>query len=194
MLSTEKMRTLGQLFSWKLSFLRKLKKIKSVPLFRRNYCFGQIKMVGPAKTKTVCFIASAVIVWSLFEFGEAIVFWIDHKIKPTEILRNLEISPDRYRLCVGFLALFSSASCFVCLDPIYIPLCILSWMLDCWSPYGECSIIPSFFIKIMICIYLTTEIYGIFVVEICKPIQEKEEAEEKKESENIWPKSKQRMG
>ena len=46
----------------------------------------------------------------------------------------------------------------------------------------------------MICIYLTTEIYGIFVVEICKPIQEKEEAEEKKESENIWPKSKQRMG
>ena len=141
-------------------------------------------MEGPVKTKTVCFIASAVIVWGLFEFGEAIVFWFDHKIKPTEILRNLEISPDRYRLCVGFLCLFSSAT-------KSITLCILSWMLDCWSPYGECSLIPSFFIKIMICIYLTIEIYGIFVVEIYKPIQEKEEAEEKKESENIWPKSKQ---
>ena len=150
-------------------------------------------MAGPAKTKTVCFIASAIIVWGLFEFGEAIVFWFDHKIKPTEILRNLEISPDRYRLCVGFLALFSSALLLTTESVTKnLPLCILSWMLDFWSPYGECSLIPSFFVKILICIYLTIEIYGIFVVEICKPIQEKEEAEEKKESENIWPKSKER--
>ena len=138
-------------------------------------------MTGSAKTKTVCFIASVVIVWGLFDFGEAIVFWFDDKIKPTEILRNLEISSDRYRLCVGFLALFSSALLLISESVAKnLPLCILSWMLDYWSPYGECSLIPSFFVKIMICVYLTIEIYGVFVAEICEPIQEKEEAEEKK--------------
>ena len=138
-------------------------------------------METPVKTKTVCFIASAVIVLGLFEFGEAIVFWFDHKIKPTEILRNLEIPPDRYRLCVGSLCLISSAM-------KNIKLCLLLWMLDCWSPFGECSIIPSSGIKMMICIYLTFQIYEIFVKEMNKPIQERKETDDTKESENIWSK------
>jgi hypothetical protein len=46
-------------------------------------------MAGPVKT--VCFIASAIIVWGLFVIGEAIVAWLDYKINGTEIPWNMEL-------------------------------------------------------------------------------------------------------
>jgi hypothetical protein len=82
-------------------------------------------MAGPVKTKTktVCFIATAVIAWGLFEVGDAA--WFNYKVNATEILRNFEISPNRYSLCVSFLAFTSVAT-------KNIKLGMISWMLDYW--------------------------------------------------------------
>ena len=58
-------------------------------------------MAGPVKT--VCFIASLVIAWNLFEVGEAIVAWFDYKISGTEIPWNLKINPNRANHMISIL-------------------------------------------------------------------------------------------
>ena len=131
-------------------------------------------MAGLVKTKIVCFIASAVIAWGLFEVGDAIVAWSDYKVCPyrCEILVwNLKISPNRYFILCYFVAGVSFAT-------IDTKLAVLSWMLVYLDPFG-CPFWLSLAIKIVICNFFTLYIYKTCVEEIYKHIKEKSEESDK---------------
>ena len=113
------------------------------------------KMAGLVKTKTVCFIASAVIVWSLFEFGEAIAAWSDYKTR-CEILYCLFpkiIYPIRY---IVAKTMYWIARC-TANERHRTKLFILSMMLVYLDPSG-CPFWLSLSIKIWICIYFALNI------------------------------------
>ena len=135
-------------------------------------------MAGLVKSKTVCFIASAVIAWGLFEVGDAIVAWLDYKFNDTEIYTkkfqvwNLKISASfiYFSFCY-FVAFVSFAT-------KNTKLAVLSWMLVYLDPFG-CPFWLSLAIKIVICNFFTLYIYKTCVEEIYKHIKEKSEESDK---------------
>ena len=159
-------------------------------------------MSGPVKT--VCFIASLVIAWNLFEVGEAIVAWFDYKISGTEIPWNLKINPNRANhiisiLVHGFFLLGISKKTTKFMIPwaLFFAIFIVAGLIPtgifgfrlminlCFLPnHYE---IDSYQYQ-WICMYLTIFIYGKWVEEILKPIIEKEEAKKNEEFAKYWAK------
>ena len=151
-------------------------------------------MAGPVKT--VCFIASVVIAWGLFEVGKAIVAWFDYKIKGTEISGNLELTDqDKIEHMISILihglllhGIHKKTSrfmfpwmflyyIFILVGLIPIVMLGIRLIINCfYADQFEISRVDYKWTSI----YSTVYIYKTWVEEVYKSIKKREEAIEKK--------------
>ena len=152
-------------------------------------------MAGPVKT--VCFIASVVIAWGLFEVGEAIVAWFYFKIRGIEIPGNLELADqDKIEHMISILihglllhGIRKKTSkfmfpwmflyyIFILVGLIPIAMLGIRLFINCFfADHFEISRVDYKWISI----YSTVYIYKTWVEEIYKSIKKREEAIEKNE-------------
>ena len=165
-------------------------------------------MEGPVKT--VCFIASVVIAWGLFEVGEAIVAWFDYQINGTEIPSNLEIvghplsstssHPDKVDHINSILihVLFLLGIVTETTRPMFLWTVLYNIFIFVGSIIsvvvgvrGQLNLfLPDYFEMRSadwkwICIYVTIRIYGMWFEEVYKSIKKKEIAKAMDENANF---------
>ena len=149
--------------------------------------------------KTVSFITSVVIAWGLFEVGEAIVAWFYFKIRGIEIPGNLELADqDKIEHMISILihglllhGIRKKTSkfmlpwmflyyIFILVGLIPITMLGIRLFINCFfADHFEISRVDYKWISI----YSTVYIYKTWVEEIYKSIKAKEDAKEKKESD-----------
>ena len=165
-------------------------------------------MAGPVKT--ICFIASVVIAWGLFEVGEAIVAWFDYQINGTEIPSNLEIvghplsstssHPDKVDHINSILihVLFLLGIVTETTRPMFLWTVLYNIFIFVGSIIsvlvgvrGQLNLfLPDYFEMRSadwkwICIYVTIRIYGMWFEEVYKSIKKKEIAKAMDENANF---------
>ena len=149
-------------------------------------------MAGPVKT--VCFIASAVIVWGLLEVGETIVAWLDYKINGTCIPCHLELSINSIYHLISILihglllhGIRKETTIFMFLYKTlvivgWIPTVVILYRLTVnwfWPSHFEISRADINWLSIYVTVYFCGEL----VEEIYKPIKKMEEDKKTMEGE-----------